>query len=197
MTEPVGEGTANWRNWAGYGDWMQRLVARTADPRPEWDVRLGRVGGRVKVVAQRIRGAAGGPPQIRVLNAAGQAGPALTAVERAPGLFTAEGAAPMDAPVRVEVRDGRGVTRAALPALGGGQTDRPVSQADGLPLDQLARLTGGVVIETPSRAGAAPLPQGRSPATALDLWGWLCWLALVLYVADIVYRRWPPRRLAV
>lgn len=197
MTEPVGEGTANWRNWAGYGDWMQRLVARTADPRPEWDVRLGRVGGRVKVVAQRIRGAAGGPPQIRVLNAAGQAGPALTAVERAPGLFTAEGAASMDAPVRVEVRDGRGVTRAALPALGGGQADRPVSQADGLPLDQLARLTGGVVIETPSRAGAAPLPQGRSPVTALDLWGWLCWLALVLYVADIVYRRWPPRRLAV
>lgn len=197
MTEPVGEGTASWRTWSGYGDWMQGLIARTADPRPDWDVRLGRVGDRVKVVAQRIRGADGGAPQIRLLDAAGQAGPALSAVERAPGLFTAEGPAPVEAPAQAEVRDGRGASRAALPAISGGQSDRPVSEVDGLPLDQLARLTGGTVIEDPSRVGAVALPHGRSPASALDLWGWLCWLALALYVADIVYRRWPPRRIAV
>ncbi|GLK48329.1 VWA domain-containing protein [Brevundimonas intermedia] len=197
MTEPVGAGTANWRAWSGYGDWIQGLIARTADPRPEWDVRLGRVGDRLKIVAQRIRGGDGDAPQIRLLNPAGQAGPALSAVERAPGLFTVEGGAPADAPAQVEVRDGRGVTRAALAAIAGGQADRPVSETDGLPLDQLARLTGGTVIEDPSRVGAVVPPPARSPASALDLWGWLCWLALALYVVDIVYRRWPPRRIAV
>lgn len=103
----------------------------------------------------------------------------------------------MDSAVLAEVRDGRGVARAALPAVSGGQSDRPVSEADGLPLDQLARLTGGTVIQDPSRVGAVALSPGRPPASALDLWGWLCWLALALYVADIVYRRWPPRRIAV
>lgn len=197
MTEPVGEGTAGWRTWSGYGDWMQGLIARTADPRPDWDVRLGRVGGRVKVVAQHIRGDAGQAPQIRLVNVTGQAGPVLSTVERAPGLFTAEGPALPEGPVQAEVRNGRSVSRAALPAISEGQPDRPVSEADGLPLDQLARLTGGTVIEDPSRVGDVVFPQGRSPASALDLWGWLCWLALVLYVADIIYRRWPPRRIAV
>lgn len=197
MTEPVGQGTARWRNWSGYGDWMQGLIARTADPRPDWDVRLGRVGDRVKIVAQRVRSAETTAPQIRLRNAAGQAGSALSTVERAPGLFTAEGPAPMDSAVLAEVRDGRGVSRAALPAVSGGQSDRPVSEADGLPLDQLARLTGGTMIQDPSRVSAVALSPGRPPASALDLWGWLCWLALALYVADIVYRRWPPRRIAV
>lgn len=103
----------------------------------------------------------------------------------------------MGSAVLAEVRDGRGVSRAALPAVSGGQSDRPVSETDGLPLDQLARLTGGTVIQDPSRVGAVALSPGRPPASALDLWGWLCWLALALYVADIVYRRWPPRRIAV
>ncbi|WP_295184197.1 VWA domain-containing protein [uncultured Brevundimonas sp.] len=197
MTEPVGQGTAHWRNWSGYGDWMQGLIAHTADPRPDWDVRLGRVGDRVKIVAQRVRNADTTAPQIRLRNGAGQAGPALSTVERAPGLFTAEGPAPMESAVLAEVRDGRGVSRAALPAVSGGQSDRPVSEADGLPLDQLARLTSGTVIQDPSRVGSVTFSPGRSPASALDLWGWLCWLALALYVADIVYRRWPPRRIGV
>lgn len=196
MTEPVGEGTANWRAWPGYGDWMRDLIARTADPRPDWDVRLGRVGDRVKVVAQRVRAAEGGAPQIRLVDAFGRAGPLLSATERAPGLFTAEAAAPANMTAQAEVRDARSVSRAVSPAVSGGQPDRPVSETDGLPLDQLARLTGGAVLEDPSRTPSM-VSQMQSPTSAVDLWGWLCWLALALYVVDIVYRRWPPRRIAV
>ncbi|GAW39655.1 von Willebrand factor type A domain protein [Brevundimonas sp. SH203] len=191
MTEPVGDGTASWRGWSGYGDWMRRLVGRTADARPEWDVRLGRVGDQTTVVAQAVRASGDAAPTIRLIGSDGVA-QALTPVQRAPGLFSATARVPSDAPVRVEVSDAAGVVRAALGARDGGDPTRPPSEADALPLEQLSALTGGRVVEQADQMGDA---DGRGRAlTALDLWGWLCWLALALYLADIVYRRWPAER---
>ncbi len=194
MTEPVGEGAAGWRNWDGYGDWLRRLIARTADRRPDWDVRLGRVGGQVSIVAQRVRGGGDGVPSLRLLGDGGVE-QFLTPVARAPGLFTATVQVASDRPVRVEVREAESVTRAALPAFAGGDPDRPLSEADAMPLDQLSRLTGGKAFDTVAALAAKPGAHGEE-AAALDLWGWLCWLALALYLADILYRRWPPRRTA-
>lgn len=196
MTEPVGLGTAGWRDWSGYGDWMAAVIAHTADPRPDWTVRLARNDDRIEVIAQRIRPGGDSPPKVRLVTEGG-AGPMLATVERAPGLFTAEGRAPDRGPVLVEVRDARGVSRAALAGPFGDQVDRPLSRSAALPLDQLARLTGGETLTDPARSNTPTVTAGRPPATALDLWGWLCWLALGLYVADIVYRRWPPRGMAV
>ncbi|MFX7329508.1 hypothetical protein ABTI69_22205, partial [Acinetobacter baumannii] len=79
------------------------------------------------------------------------------------------------------------------PAFAGGDPNRPLSEADALPLDQLSRLTGGEAFDTVAALAAKPGAHGEE-AAALDLWGWLCWLALALYLADILYRRWPPRR---
>lgn len=193
MTEPVGAGTQSWRNWSGYGDWLRRLIARTADARPDWDVRLGRAGGQVSVVAQRVRGAGDGAPTLRLLGQDGGADRDLTPVERAPGLFTAAVDVAPGRPLRLEVRDADGVTRAALPAFAGGDPNRPLSEVDALPLDQLSRLTGGEALDTVAALASRPAVRGGE-AAALDLWGWLCWLALALYLAEIVYRRWPPRR---
>jgi Ca-activated chloride channel homolog len=194
MTEPLGEGTEHWRDWAGYGDWLRRLLAKTADARPDWDVRLGRTGGRVLVVAQRLRGGGEVAPTLRLLGeGGGMADRDLRVVQRAPGLFTASVDVATDRAVRLDVRDRRGTTRAALPPLGGGDLNRPLSRADALPLDQLSRLTGGEVLGTVAALSSQPAFRGRE-AVALDLWGWLCWLALALYLADILYRRWPPRR---
>ncbi len=193
MTEPVGAGTASWRAWSGYGDWLRRLIARTADTRPDWDVRLGRAGGQVSVVAQRVRGAGDGAPSLRFLGEVDGADRDLTAVERAPGLFSASVDAAPGRPARLEVRDADGVTRVALPAFAGGDPNRPLSGADALPLDQLSRLTGGEALDTLAALASQPAFRSRE-AAALDLWGWLCWLALALYFTDIIYRRWPSRR---
>ena len=192
MTEPVGEATASWRKWSGYGDWMRRLVARTADARPDWDVRLGRIGDQVTVVAQQVRSTGDSAPTMRLIGASGGER-RLTPVQRAPGLFSATTQAPTNEPVRVEVSGASGApVRAALAARDGGDPNRPASQADALPLEQLSALTGGRVVEQASEMGDVS-GAGRA-LTALDLWGWLCWLALALYLADILYRRWPPRR---
>jgi Ca-activated chloride channel homolog len=193
MTEPVGEGTAGWRSWSGYGDWLRRLVARTADVRPDWDVRLGRAGSAVTIVAQRVRGQGDDVPTVRLLGEGGGGDRDLIPVQRAPGLFTATVEQPVDRPARVEIRDVGGIVRAALPAFAGGDPNRPLSQANALPLDQLSRLTGGEALENMNALATRPV-VGGGEVVALDLWGWLCWLALILYLADILYRRWPPRR---
>ncbi|WP_448664657.1 VWA domain-containing protein [Sphingomonas sp. CJ20] len=187
MTEPLGQGSSGWQQWSGYGAWLGRLIAQTANPDAAASLALER---RFDTVTVTYRDDAGrtAAPEIRFVDPQGRAqGNPLVMDERAPGLYV--GTRPLDpgTPALVEARvDGR-VLRAA---------DRAHSDTDGnpvLPLAALADRTGGSTAAS-GDASFAPRPVHGHLLTAVALGGWSALLALLLYLAELLYRRWPARR---
>lgn len=196
MTEPVGAGTASWRGWSGYGRWLARALAMTARSRPAMAVTLERRVDRLRITAQRIAPTPDDAvPTIALLDAAGRAVRRVAGVEpRAPGLFVAELSWPRDAAARVEVRDGDRVVRAADAAASDLRPVDATSGAMAVLLADLSRRSGGWHRDDPA---AAPGPaQAVAAWRATDLWRWLALLALLLYLGEVGYRRWPSRRIA-
>ncbi|MBX3485119.1 VWA domain-containing protein [Phenylobacterium sp.] len=191
MTEPVGEGTRSWSAWPTYGAWLSRAVARTMDRRPGFDVQVIRYFDHLVISAQRLRATGGDAPEIRLVGLDGVA-TGVSAEEKAPGLFIADLSFEPSRPALVEVQaDGR-LERVASPAFSDIVADGPVPQSKGLPLAQLARLTGGTHLANPSEADSLIL-KASGELGATDLWSWLCWFALALYLTELAYRRWPSR----
>lgn len=187
-TQPLGPGSAGWRAWPRYGEWLGRVVARTADQQPAADLTLTRDGDRLTIVAQRAPGDDGAAPVVRL---SGRTGGPVALDEMAPGLFVGTVALAADRLALVEARDGDATIRAA---------DRPASDIappealplnGALPLARLAARTGGTHLADP----AAPLPVvdaiRAGEDDALPLWSWLSLIALLLYLGELLYRRWP------
>lgn len=190
MTQPLGAGTARWAAWPRYGEWLGRIVARTANQQPAVDLKLARDGDRITVVAQRLGRERPAPPAVRLLDPA-MRGAEVPLEEKAPGLFV--GVAPLASarPALVELRDGDEVVRAA---------DRPGSDVappdalpleDALPMARLSAMTGGRAIDA---TATPPAPRGNGGDAATPLWSWMSLLALLLYLGELLYRRWPARR---
>ena len=191
MTEPLGSGTASWRNWPDYGRWLARVVAMTARGRPDMTVAVSRRFGRLRITAQRE--AAGPVPAMWLVDAAGRPLRRIGGIEaRAPGLFEAELAVPNREPARIEVRDGATIVRAADPAASDTRAEGAMASAMALPLAALSQRTGGW-----HRADPAADPGTARPVAgwrATDLWPWLALLALLLYLFEVGHRRWPARQ---
>lgn len=188
MSEPLGQGTAGWRGWPGYGAWLGQLLARTADQTPVATLSLSRRFGRVTATLRDPSGN-GAAATLRLIGNDGRPGPPVAMQERAPGLFRIE--LPLDPaePALVEAQRGTVRVRAADPAhsdTGGGHR---------LPLATLAELTGGVHADRADAFRTPPSPNGGG-FTAIAVSGWLALLALILYLAELVLRRWPGRRRA-
>ncbi|MCJ2185796.1 VWA domain-containing protein [Novosphingobium beihaiensis] len=199
MTEPAGQGTASWRGWKGYGQWLGRVLARTADQQSGLALSLQRRFGRLAITLRTApETATAQTPQVSILDESGAAEPLPGGLEeRAPGLFTADIAFPADRTAEVEARLGNLVARAAdRPRSDVSAAARmPVSGA--LPLASLSRATGGVHAENAeslmAQADKADV-KGQGTLTAFNLWSPLLLLALALYLIELAYRRWPTRR---
>lgn len=187
MTEPLGQGSSGWQHWSGYGAWLGRLIAQTANPDAAASLALERRFGKVSVT-YRDDGTRPAAPEIRFVDPQGRAqGAPLALQERAPGLYV--GSRPFDpgTPALVEARIDGHVLRSA---------DRAHSDTDGtasLPMAALAERTGGSYAAGGS-APFAPRPDRGHLLTAIALGGWSALLALLLYLAELLYRRWPARR---
>ena len=191
MTEPLGAGTAAWRNWPDYGRWLARVIAMTARSRPDVTVVVNRRFDRLRITAQRH--AAGPVPVMWLVDADGRPLRRIDGVEaRAPGSFVADLAMPSRAPARIEVRDGATIVRAADRAASDVRPERAMAGRMALPLAGLSQRTGGW-----HRADPAANPGTAQPVAgwrATDLWPWLALLALILYLAEVAHRRRPSRR---
>ncbi len=187
MTEPLGQGTRGWAGWPRYGEWLARVVARTAAPDVPLTVALDRDGGDVALTIQRTDGAGGRMPEARL-----EQGPRIALTQRAPGLFVGTVAVPADRAALVSVRDGDLLVRAADRAFSDSAGGRPFSMLRALPLAGLSRVTGGAA----SAADADPVLSpsgGAGDRIAIALWGWAAWVALLCYLMEIAWRRWPSR----
>ncbi len=194
MTEPVGQGTEGWREWQDYAEFLGRIVARTASDQEPFKLELMRRGDQAQL---RVRRYENDPLLAPLANLADESGselvdalPALT--ETAPGLFEADWRAAPDEAIRVVVRPNRGlgVQRIALPPYSDRRAETQVDPAGALDLEGLAALTGGVVL-TGGDAAQIEAGGGLRAEDVTRLWPWLLLAALLAYLADIFYRRWP------
>ncbi len=180
MTEPLGQGTGGWAGWPRYGEWLSRVVARTAAADMPVAVTIDRTFGTIRVTLQRAgTGASGGAmPDVRL-----DGGRRVPLEQEAPGLFVGTVPFPQDRAAMVTVTDGAMVVRAADRAYSDTAGAHPMSALHALPLAALAKATGGA-----SGDGA------RGDRIATPLWGWFALVALLLYLAEIAWRRWPLRQ---
>lgn len=197
-TEPTGPGTEGWRDWAGQGELLARVVERTAaEDAAGFRLRAVREPGGARVVAQATHGAPAQAPRVLVGRGADAAEVALVRV--APDRWQAhvewDGRTALCAEGRV---GGAPVLRTVLPAFAGPARELqvPAAAAEDLavrlaPLGERSDLAGfagrGVRVAELDAPRAARVSH-LAPLLAL--------LALLAYIADIALRRSPAARVS-
>lgn len=194
MTEPAGQGTEGWREWPDYAEFLGRIVARTASDQEPFKLGLQRRGNRAHLSVRRYDNDPLLAPAARLVDDGGGelARPAPALIETAPGLFEADFYAAPEEAIRVVVRPNRGpgAQRIAIAPYSDRFEETQVDPAAALDLDELAALTGGAVL-TGGDAAQVRAGGGLRAGDVTRLWPWLLLAALVTYLADITYRRWP------
>jgi len=174
-TEPVGPGTSSWREWGGYGPMLARVLARTArDDAGPYRYRLARRGSFLTLEARRVRPAP--PPEARCGDTP------MPFARRAPDLWVAH----LPWPPEREARVFAGATRLVSDAFGDVDPE-PLVEAP-LDLPAFAAATGGRVLAR----GEAPTAGGSvAPVSLTRLRPGLLLAALLLFLTELLYRRWP------
>jgi Mg-chelatase subunit ChlD len=206
MTEPVGDGTRGWSNWPEYGRLLARVLTRTADDMRLFDYTVARADHVVTLTARRQSRDATLQPQAVVLDDGGRSAAALAFRQDAPGHFSATVSVDPRAPLRLLAS----ATSPATPGIAHQPTRlvstmwddvSPEQQVDpdrGLDLESLANATGGTYTDLAGVAVDVAAVQASTPGDApsqawsvFRLWPLLLVLSLLLYLSEIVYRRWP------
>ena len=188
MTEPVGPGTFGWQAWADYGRLLSRVMRRTATDGHDFDYQAIRQGDRLHVDAVRTApgdtrpalSVAGGTHEGEALE-----GEALAFREMAPGWF--RGSLPVPAADDVQLlspaADFRLMANAAVSA------ETQVDPRRGLDLVRLAQATGGAVLSRGETV--SDMPESAGSLSVWKLSPWLLLLMLLMYLSELLYRRWP------
>ena len=197
MTEPVGEGTARWRDWPDYGEFLSRVLARTAADHAPFHLTLSRRRDTLTLRAERDEPNTALVPEAHLVDADGArlAERPVVFREQAPGLFEARIDAPRGETVRVVVEAARRRQRVAAVANSDTSPETQVDPRSALPLARLAQRTGGSLlsVDAPPEAfavGGAAAEVATSLAIA-RLWPFLLLAALLAYLGELLYRRWP------
>jgi Ca-activated chloride channel family protein len=190
MTEPLGDGTRSWRQWADYGAMLGRVISRTASDDEPMRYELDRYDGKLRILAHRQTRDSRLVPVLRLDD-----GTPISLVERAPGTFRALLPVKPADDVRI-VAELQGPNRSLSRRLvsSAGEAVAPEKQVDpavGLDLAGLAELTGGKTLD----AGTTTLPPLGPTLASLGLvvlWPWALALALLTYLSEIAWRRRTP-----
>jgi Ca-activated chloride channel homolog len=204
MTEPVGEGTQSWKGWQQYGRLFARIVSHTAADQPLFAYDVSRTDHELSVRARRYSADASLRPQGAVLDANGRETTALSFRELAPGQFSASLVVKPGDDLRLQTQARRADnvrerTRVSAPASQDLSPEHQVDPEHALDLEALAQATGGQYIEPAAIAAdtapakwTTPTVAGRETSlTLIRLWPGVLLFGLFVYLADIIYRRWP------
>ena len=207
MTEPVGEGTGGWAGWRDYGRLLARVFSRTAADTRLFEYSVRRTDHELEVTAVRTSREADWYPTAQLLNDANQPSGDVPFREVAPGRYSGTMAIDPSAPVRVLAAahqtsvptQARELTRVMSTSLDDVSAETQVDPVRGLDLEALAKATGGTYLEpagfSSGRFDRAPDDSAtfdRSGSlSATRLWPGLFLIALLLYLGEIVWRRWP------
>jgi uncharacterized protein YegL len=201
-TEPLGDGTSEWKAWRNYGRWLARVASRTAGDTRPFRFEIERPDQVVAVTARRYADRGALWPRAALLDEQGREGRPLEFRQLSPGHFRAE-----------TVVDPRKEVRASAVAVGGSagtpvgpaallvsaaaadvSREQQVDPETALNLPGLAKVTGGVFVDATRSAALAPGPVPRTASASLallELWPYATLAALLLYLSELLYRRWP------
>jgi len=206
-TEPVGEGTHDWADWKEYGRLLARIATRTADDTRLFDYRIDRRDQAVTITARRDSRDTTLYPEAALLDETGAETGALPFHQVTPGQFAASLVVDPRSTVRVLATAHRPAaprspgqpTRLVSAVLDDVSPERQVDPERRLDLEALAGATGGRYADVAAGAGptgadaetAPPPSDSRASLAMFRLWPLLLAAGLLLYLSDIVYRRWP------
>ena len=197
MTEPVGEGTRNWSGWEEYPEFLGRIVRRNASFTNSFEVETQRRFGKTTVVANRVSPNVALVPEAQLyeLDSSPSNDDKFSFTETAPGLFELDLFANANEDLLIGVSDNlEGPTwRSASLAINDEVQENQVDPMDGLNLEELSEATGGLnLLELEDDSIAlASVSSGELSFVVVQVWPWLLLLAILLYLGDILYRRWP------
>lgn len=192
-TEPTGPGTAGWSDWDGYGELLGRVLERTAaDDAAPFRFFAAREPGGARVVAERVDPSVAVAPEI--LLGAAEASAPLSLLQVAPDRWQAHVEWDGAAPLRIEGRAGAAApARLVLPATRGGARELQVASST---RTRLAETLAANRIDLAAFSSAGVRTAALPEAGRLRLREWaplLALLALLAYLGDVAYRRWPRR----
>ena len=196
VTEPTGNGTQEWQSWRDYAEFLGRVLGRTAADNQGFDFDLTRLRSTAFLTAKATTRHPGWLPTARVVNAERDniSVQNIDLQQRAPGFFQA--ALPVGATVPLEivgeiVGSSRNVRIASHPD-GQFKGETQVDPKNAMDLSMLAEFTGGSSLATDTLDGLeAQVSAGELSFVVEQLWPWLLLLALLVFLTDLVYRRWP------
>jgi hypothetical protein len=206
-TEPVGEGTRGWATWREYGRLLARISTRTADDLRLFAYTIRRHDQVVEVTARRDSRDTTLMPHAAMLGPDDRATTAVPFRQVAPSEFLASLTVDPRANVRL-VAEARGAdaaaaglqpTRLVSSAADDVAPERQVDPEHALDLQALSLATGGTYTDPATLAAGRPAGPAAAGAGTPDraslavfrLWPLLLVLGLLLYLAEIAYRRWP------
>ena len=197
MTEPVGEGTRSWNNWEDYSEFLGRIVRKTAPEVRMFETEVRRQYGETIVIANRVPRVADLHPTLQLyeLDSTPHSESPSGFDETAPGLFEADIRSSAKADLFMGIgnnfndRQWRVVSLASTDQVRENQVD-PLK---GLDLEVLSAQTGGLAVtdDTDSTELSQRVSLGSMAYGIFDFRPWIILLALFMYLADLIYRRWP------
>lgn len=193
MVEPLGQGTQGWQHWSDYGRFLGAMMVRTANAQTAYDVQIFRHFEHITLQVRQLNDNHDAL-QAKWLNQDGTTFSSVALTEQAQGLFRAEQPFANDKAALLQLDDGHTLLRFADRAHSDILPERQVPEQQALPLPRLAKLTGGQYSQLSQTMPQGNSTKGNAAIAAYAWWPWLLLLGLVLYLSDILYRRWPRRR---
>ena len=195
-TEPVGESTSAWQDWKSYSELLGRVTAFTSATHQNYEVQLIRRNDQVDLI---VAGAVQyeGPLVYKFEDHTADPATAqmLELRQTAPNLFETTLNISNDEPIYIGVSDL--IKNRWIYAVSDGSADHSpetqVNPDDALPLLELAALTDGRSLTQSTILGLQDLnvSPGELSFVVTKLWPWLLLLALLTYLSELLYRRWP------
>ena len=189
MSEPLGPGTRSWQAWSGYGAFLGRILARTARGAQEsfsWRAERRRL--QITVSARSLMGR-GAAPRILVGDTPGRLTETLHTSWRSPDVLQAHLAWPAERPFLARIETASGTRRLALGPRSDQWPEDRVPAESAFPMKAASATTGGEVLSRENLQPSARVSPGRAPQGLFKLWPWCALLALLLYLADVCWRR--------
>ncbi|MCY3884112.1 MAG: VWA domain-containing protein [Gammaproteobacteria bacterium] len=197
MTEPVGEGTRNWGAWEEYPEFLGRIVRRNASFTNSFEIDTQRRFGKTTVVANRVSPNEALVPEAQLYNLDSSLveNDRHAFTETAPGLFELDlfSGSEEDLLIGISGSANESIWRSASLAVSDEVQENQVDPMDALDLAGLSEATGGLsLLELDDDSIAlASVSSGELSFVVVQVWPWLLLLAILFYLGDLLYRRWP------